>query len=123
MPELPKALPREEERGATKDLKTERTDLDILWSRIRSMAGTRPFRSRAWLDGVASMRCVFCREPADDPHHLFGSYGPMKTSDVFTVPVCRRCHDTKAEDPDNRAFLLEKWIQLAMVTIENDHTS
>jgi len=105
-----------------KALDTTKSDVDLLWSRLRNLAGTRPWRSPSWKRHITSMRCVFCRQPADDPHHLFGSYGSLKTSDVFTVPVCRVCHNNRAEDPRERALLLEKWIELAMLTIEQDRT-
>ena len=99
-------------------MKGAKSDIEILWSRLRDMAGSAPFRNRTWREHVGKRDCVFCQGPADEAHHLFGSFGPLKTSDIFIVPICRRCHDTRAEAPENKAFLLEEWIRIAKETIE-----
>lgn len=91
----------------------EKNELDCLWSAVRAFSGGRPVRSEDWLDMIRAQKCCLCPAPSpSQAHHLFGSYGKLKTSDLFTVPVCQDCHDTKAEDPRHRHALLLFWIQL-----------
>ena len=64
----------------------------------RLMAGlVKPTRSKAYLEYVKSLNCCGCGVNADEAHHLIaaGLGGGMgtKADDVFTIPVCRRCHD------------------------------
>ena len=52
--------------------------------------------NRSYMEWVKGLPCVSCSQPADDPHHLYGSgYKGMgtKVPDYLTIPVCRNCHD------------------------------
>ena len=65
--------------------------------RRRLQAGlVKPFRSRPYLDWVASLECCGCGSPADEAHHAIevGLGGGMgtKPSDLMTIPLCRGCH-------------------------------
>ena len=57
----------------------------------------KPIRNKPYLNYVASLPCVVCgQEPAGDAHHAIGvGFGGMgdKASDLFTMPLCRVCHD------------------------------
>lgn len=52
-------------------------------------------RSEEYLDHVRARPCCYCTAPGpSDPHHYRGVKGTgCKPSDLFTVPLCRRCHD------------------------------
>ena len=88
----------------------EVTDLQLQFKRLRSFAATKPVRSPKFLAYVRTLPCVFC-DGAAEPHHIFGSFGSLKTSDIFTVPLCRKCHDGIDTDP-RRFDLLEAWAQI-----------
>lgn len=50
---------------------------------------------------VKTQSCCCCGSNADDPHHIIGyGMGGMgtKTHDLFTIPLCRRCHDALHAD-------------------------
>lgn len=56
----------------------------------------KPVRNNPYLNYVASLICS-CGAPADEAHHgidigLGGGMG-TKQDDLFTMPVCRRCHE------------------------------
>lgn len=45
---------------------------------------------------VKTQNCCCCEKPADDPHHIIGhNMGGMgtKAHDLFTIPLCRGCHN------------------------------
>lgn len=55
-----------------------------------------------YLKWVKSQQCCGCDMPADDPHHIIGhGQGGMgtKAHDLFTIPLCRKCHDELHRDP------------------------
>ena len=70
-----------------------------------------PTRSKYYTDFVKSLPCYDCGAPADDPHHVIdaGLGGKMgdTCSDLFTIPLCRTCHNKLHHD-------VEQW------EIEND---
>ncbi|PWC21475.1 DUF968 domain-containing protein [Brenneria nigrifluens DSM 30175 = ATCC 13028] len=50
---------------------------------------------------VKSQQCCGCGNPADDPHHIIGhGMGGMGTKphDLFTIPLCRDCHNALHRD-------------------------
>lgn len=62
----------------------------------------KPMRSQAYLDYVASLPCCGCGLPADEAHHMIGhGYKGMgtKAPDLFTLPLCRNCHDELHRSP------------------------
>lgn len=82
--------------------------ITILYKRLRSHALGKPYRSRRILDAVKAMKCARCNDrPPSDPHHVFGSAGPLKSSDYTTVPLCRECHEYVEAHPKENAALLE----------------
>ena len=86
-----------------------KSDIDILFSRVRSLAATKPERDMEHLRRVRSLPCFVCGSPHTEPHHVFGSYGSgmkeCKTSDLYTVPICRECH-AEVEKPENKFEVL-----------------
>ena len=61
------------------------------------------WESRKWLTWVKSQQCCGCGSgrSADDPHHIIGhGQGGMgtKAHDLFTIPLCRLCHDALHAD-------------------------
>lgn len=61
----------------------------------------KPWRSEKYLAFVRQHDCVNCGIPAHingmDPHHIngqnLGGGMKLKISDVFTIPLCRKCHN------------------------------
>ncbi|WJV61381.1 DUF968 domain-containing protein [Pectobacteriaceae bacterium C52] len=50
---------------------------------------------------VKTQKCCACGAPSDDPHHIIGhGMGGMgtKSHDLFTIPLCRFCHDALHRD-------------------------
>ncbi|HDL6852834.1 TPA: DUF968 domain-containing protein [Yersinia enterocolitica] len=59
------------------------------------------WESKKWLKWVKSQQCCGCGSSADDPHHIIGhGQGGMATKahDLFTIPLCRLCHDALHAD-------------------------
>ncbi|MCB5307455.1 DUF968 domain-containing protein [Yersinia massiliensis] len=59
------------------------------------------WESAKWLKWVKSQQCCGCGSSADDPHHIIGhGQGGMgtKAHDLFTIPLCRACHDALHAD-------------------------
>lgn len=59
------------------------------------------WESKKWLKWVKSQQCCGCGSSADDPHHIIGhSQGGMgtKAHDLFTIPLCRDCHNSLHAD-------------------------
>lgn len=59
------------------------------------------WESAKWLKWVKSQQCCGCGSSADDPHHIIGhGQGGMgtKAHDLFTIPLCRLCHDALHAD-------------------------
>ena len=68
-------------------------ELKALYGAMRYVAGGKPVRSPEWLDRIRMMDCSRCGHAGpSDPHHILGSIGPLKTSDTYTIPLCRECH-------------------------------
>lgn len=61
------------------------------------------YRSRPYLDWIKTLHCCGCGAPADDPHHRYGSGwskgAATQASDLWAIPLCRRCHDHLHESP------------------------
>ncbi|HHH1952712.1 TPA: DUF968 domain-containing protein [Yersinia enterocolitica] len=59
------------------------------------------WENKKWLKWVKSQQCCGCGSSADDPHHIIGhGQGGMATKahDLFTIPLCRLCHDALHAD-------------------------
>ncbi|WP_145502043.1 DUF968 domain-containing protein [Yersinia similis] len=59
------------------------------------------WESKKWLKWVKSQQCCGCGSSADDPHHIIGHLqGGMgtKAHDLFTIPLCRDCHNSLHAD-------------------------
>lgn len=59
------------------------------------------WENKKWLKWVKSQQCCGCGSSADDPHHIIGhGQGGMATKahDLFTIPLCRICHDALHAD-------------------------
>ncbi|WP_145585202.1 DUF968 domain-containing protein [Yersinia intermedia] len=59
------------------------------------------WESARWLKWVKSQQCCGCGSSADDPHHIIGhGQGGMgtKAHDLFSIPLCRACHDALHAD-------------------------
>ncbi|WP_145537322.1 DUF968 domain-containing protein [Yersinia alsatica] len=59
------------------------------------------WESRKWLTWVKSQACSGCGGSADDAHHIIGhGQGGMgtKAHDLFSIPLCRGCHDALHAD-------------------------
>jgi hypothetical protein len=68
------------------------------------MLKAKPFRSRKYLDWVKTQPCVFCSQPADDPHHVKGlpwglAGGGMTAPDSYAMPLCRPHHNLVHAEP------------------------
>lgn len=61
------------------------------------------FRSPAYLAWVKSQPCVYCAQPADDPHHVIGLWQlsgmGLTAPDNFAVGLCRPHHDLVHREP------------------------
>jgi hypothetical protein len=76
----------------------------------------RRWISEKYTRWVKAQPCAGCGKPADDPHHITGhALGGMATKphDLFTIPLCRRCHD--ALHADTISFEGKHGSQLEMV--------
>lgn len=80
---------------------------------LRVFALHRPVRSREWLAYIRTLSCS--RHPGQraEPHHIFGSVHGMKSSDIFTVPVCRSCHEYFEANPLANDGLILEWAKIA----------
>ena len=66
-------------------------DWDGLFKATRNRV--RYDRDEDWLELVRQHACMNCQAPGRSvPHHVFGSHGPLKTSDYATIPLCWGCH-------------------------------
>ena len=84
------------------------TDIDILYKRLRYIALQSPVRSPKVLGFTRDQPCCVCGQPPpNDPHHLFGSAMSLKSSDIFTVPLCRKCHTHYESNPKLSHELIE----------------
>lgn len=57
----------------------------------------KTYRSTEYLEFVRMHPCCVCMAAApNDPHHVSfveGTGMGMKPNDLYTVPLCRKCHD------------------------------
>ncbi len=95
------------------------SDEMLMMKRLRSFAATRPVRSKVWMARVKRLPCK-CGAPADEAHHMFGSFMSLKTSDLFTVPRCRSCHQ---REPDLNPEALEEWVRLVHEYLRDKYAS
>ena len=67
------------------------------------MMKQKPFRSRKYLDWIKKQPCMFCSQPADDPHHVIGMWHlsgmGMTAPDSMCMPLCRPHHDLVHQEP------------------------
>lgn len=98
------------------------------------------YRSKRYLDFVRSHDCCACGRPApSDAHHcapsgissaFHGGGGALKKDDMWTIPLCRPCHnrwhgsltyrqlgDRLADESDNlmareQLRLMSRWIMM-----------
>ncbi|XBS71138.1 DUF968 domain-containing protein [Acerihabitans sp. KWT182] len=76
----------------------------------------RRWTNEHYTQWVKAQPCGGCGSPADDPHHITGhALGGMATKphDLFTIPLCRRCHDELHRD--TAAFEAKHGSQLEMM--------
>jgi hypothetical protein len=86
------------------------TDLRMTYKRLRDYSLRDPVRNPAFLSWIRSQPCGRCGCSApSDPHHIFGSSVSLKSSDIFTIPLCRACHDAHDQDPE----MIEVWAKTA----------
>ena len=78
-----------------------KSDEQIILSRFRNLALTKPYRSeryKAWLKE---------RYPyADDPHHIFKSTMALKSTDLLLIMVTRTEHNKIQHEPPTVEQLL-----------------
>lgn len=73
------------------------------------------WENKKWLKWVKSQQCCGCGSSAGDPHHIIGhGQGGMgtKAHDLFTIPLCRICHD--ALHADMRVWEAEHGSQIVL---------
>lgn len=66
----------------------QKTDFTILCTRLRDIAARNLHRSEAF------KRWVKQRTGKDDFHHVFGSFGSLKTTDLAGIALTREEHTT-----------------------------
>ncbi len=57
----------------------------------------KTYRNKKFLDWVKSKPCLACGSVGVDPHHMATGGTGLKCSDLFCIPLCRKCH-TLVED-------------------------
>lgn len=94
--------------------------LAVMYKRLRSHFATAPTKFPAYLKWLRQQPCVRCgRRDGIQPHHVFGSYGSHKTSDLSAIPVCAECHEVLQDKHEAIEYLV---ITLARKeNISNDH--
>lgn len=88
------------------------TDLELMFKRLRneSAKDKKLIRDKKYLRDVSNHNCSWCGMTySSDSHHLFGSYGSLKTSDYTTIPLCRDCH-TRVENDENMKHECVKYL-------------
>ncbi|ANI28885.1 hypothetical protein PL78_03390 [Yersinia entomophaga] len=81
------------------------------------------WENRKYLQWVKSQPCCGCGHQADDPHHIIGhGQGGMatKSHDLFTIPLCRQCHDGLHRD--QRAWERQHGSQIVLLFKFLDHS-
>jgi len=64
----------------------------LMFKRLRNYTATKPKRDPEYLKRIRMLPCCICGKDSE-PHHIFQSYGPLKTGDHYTIPVCREHHE------------------------------
>lgn len=97
------------------DLSLENREVLYIWKRLRERVGLHePTQPQTWLAYIRTLPCVRCSSSPSEPHHFMGSAGPLKSSGIFTVPVCRICHDFYQDaGREFNGYLLEYWCKIA----------
>ena len=94
--------------------KTQPNELDLFYKRVRSVAFGAVVRSKKWKDYIKELPCTGCGIMGrSEPHYIFTSTGNLKSSDIFTVPLERSCHEDYEANPKENARLVEQWIGIA----------
>jgi hypothetical protein len=91
-----------DQNQASVDQPTGRIDKSVL-----TISAPRRYRSKEHLRYVISQPCLFCARKPSDPHHLrFMQPRALgrKTSDEFTVPLCRTHHRAAHRAADEQAW-------------------
>lgn len=78
-------------------------------------------KSKKYRDFVVSLPCICCSVPPEvigiDPHHInvkgLGKGTGSKISDIFCIPLCRRCHTLIHKDSN----MIDQ-MRAALLTIE-----
>jgi hypothetical protein len=92
--------------------------LAFIYKRARHFALTKPDRDPVWLEAVRLLPCARCKaEGPSDPHHVYGSVFNLKSSDLLTVPLCRKCHTEVEGDQALREDAIEGLVS-TMTTIQ-----
>ncbi len=62
----------------------------------------RVYRRQAAAYKIANPTCSgpVCRQPTSDVHHTRGRSGSLLLDERFWRPVCRKCHDWIAAEPE-----------------------
>jgi len=91
------------------------SDLHLLFKSLRSHAatGARQIEAADWSKWLREKPCCRCGGKTSELHHIFGSFMSLKTSDIFTVPICRDCHNWQESHPVEGTKLIETWILYA----------
>lgn len=93
------------------------------WAMRPGIVGLKfPADVRRWFRSNPCVKCQTVTAPRD-LHHFFGSVGPMKSPDVFVVPVCRPCHTAHENNPAFRDECLLAWVRLAAVALAKPPTA
>ena len=82
---------------------------------MRGIALTKPIKDGLWLAFVKEHPCCLCGAREVSPHHIFGSVHGMKSADLFTAPLCLRCHEriqAMPLDSDGNVACLLVWVGL-----------
>lgn len=81
--------------------------------KLRAFALSDPYRSPEWLEFIRRKPCLFHSYERAEPHHFLGSTHGLKSSDIFTVPLCRECHEFYHRNPGENTILMTWWMILA----------
>lgn len=84
----------------------------ILFKILRRKLCSRKYRDKKYLKYIRTMPCSICGSNKSEPHHIFGSYGSIKTSDYTAIPLCREHHNIEHQLSDK-----EKMIELLILTM------
>lgn len=95
--------------------------LAIVYKRLRNKMGTAPTKYPSHLEWIRHQACVVCaKNPPSQAHHVFGSFGSHKTSDLSTIPLCPDCHsvnDQKAEMVEHLVTILVLFVKKKSISL------